>query len=134
MNFTKKYPYCRPTAPTEDNRTLVGTAKEIGYSLRRQLEEKCKEYKKLEIFLSGEMDSSILHHTYLTLIHISMSLYYVDINWNSEIENLRPIMISKGGSVHSIESSISLQRKKVMVPMIMLLLQIDYRILNHMKN
>lgn len=130
VNFTEKYPYRYPEMPSDKGRILVNTAEEIGEALNNQLQEKCSHYKKVGIFLSGGMDSSILA-SYLPRIDAytfrfldgdyqqdelhraeafaernKMTLHYVDINWDTVSKYLEPVMISKGGPVHSIEPQI----------------------------
>ena len=127
VDFSAKYHYRHPEMPSNENRILVKTAKEIGNSLEKQIEEKRSGYKRLGIFLSGGMDSSILA-SYLSGIDAytfrflggsfqqdelrraekfaeknRMNLHYVDIDWNTVVANLKDVMISKGGPVHSIE-------------------------------
>jgi len=60
VDFTEKLHYRHPEMPSDDDKILVRTAEEIGAALKKQLEEKCSGYKKIGIFLSGGMDSSIL--------------------------------------------------------------------------
>lgn len=130
VDFTDKYKYRRPEIPTDEGRILVKTAKDISVAIEKQIKEKIKNYKKIGILLSGGMDSSILA-SYLPEIDAytfrflggnyqqdelkraemfakknNMKLHYVDINWNTVTENLKPVMISKGGPVHSIEPQI----------------------------
>lgn len=116
--------------PSDEGRIMVKTAEEIGSALKKQLEEKCSGYKKIGIFLSGGMDSSILasylpgidaytfrflggefqqdelHRAEAFAENNGMILHYVDIDWDTVTENLKPVMISKGGPVHSIEPQI----------------------------
>jgi Asparagine synthase (glutamine-hydrolyzing) len=130
VDFTDKYKYRRPEMPTDDGRILVKTAQEISEALEKQMRDKKSAYKKVGIFLSGGMDSSILA-SFLSGIDAytfrflggdyqqeelkraemfaeknKMTLHYVDIDWNTVTENLNSIMISKGGPVHSIEPQI----------------------------
>lgn len=130
VDYTDKLRYRHPEIPSESGRILVYTAEEIGIALKRQLEKKLTDYKKPGIFLSGGMDSSIIA-SYLTGIDAytfrflggnfqkdelyraeefaktnRMILHYVDIDWNTVVENLIPVMKSKGGPVHSIEPQI----------------------------
>lgn len=130
VDFTEKYKYRRPEMPTDEGRVLVKTAQEISDALEIQISDKISNYKKVGIYLSGGMDSSILA-SYLPGMDAytfrflggdyqqdelkraemfaeknKMILHYVDIDWNTVIENLRPVMISKGGPVHSIEPQI----------------------------
>lgn len=130
VDFTDKYKYRRPEMPIDEGRILVNTAQEISNALERQIKDKISNYKKVGILLSGGMDSSILA-SYLPGIDAytfrflggnyqqeelrraelfaktnNMTLHYVDIDWNTVTENLKPVMISKGGPVHSIEPQI----------------------------
>jgi len=130
VNFTEKYPYRHPVMPTDSNRIIVKTAQDIDNALRRQLEQKCSEYRKTGILLSGGMDSSILA-SYLPGIDAytfrflggsfqqdelhraerfaeknNLNLHYVDIDWTIVTDNLQSLMVSKGGPVHSIEPQI----------------------------
>ena len=130
VDFTNCLKYRRPEMPSDEGRILVHSAKEIGEALRKQIEEKVKDYKKVGIFLSGGMDSSILA-SYLPGIDAytfrflggdyqkdelqraeqfakqnRMNLHYVDIDWKTVVDNLKLVMLSKGGPVHSIEPQI----------------------------
>ena len=130
VDFTSKIRYRRPEVPSDKDRILVHTAEDIGVALQSQLLEKTRNYKKIGIFLSGGMDSSILA-SYLPGIEAytfrflggdyqkdelqraeqfaaynQMTLHYVDIDWNTVTANLKPVMLSKGGPVHSIEPQI----------------------------
>lgn len=130
VDFTNKLQYRHPVMPSDEGRILVWSAEDIGVALQSQIEEKIKGYKKVGIFLSGGMDSSILA-SYLPGIDAytfrflggdyqqdelrraelfaernGMTLHYVDIDWNTVVENLKPVMLSKGGPVHSIEPQI----------------------------
>ena len=130
VDFTEKYPYRHPEMPTDSNRVLVRTAQDIDEALRRQIEQKCSAHRKIGIFLSGGMDSSILAsylpgkdaYTFRFLggkfqqdellraerfaIRNDLTLHYVDIDWKTVSDNLQSLMISKGGPVHSIEPQI----------------------------
>ncbi len=130
VNFTHKLKYRHPEMPSDKDRILVRTAEEISSALQKQIKEKIKGYKKVGILLSGGMDSSILA-SYLPGVDAytfrflggdyqqdelrraelfaernKMTLHYVDIDWKTVVENLRPVMLSKGGPVHSIEPQI----------------------------
>ena len=130
VDFTSKLKYRHPELPKDEGRILVKTSKDIDDALQRQIEEKIKDFKKVGIFLSGGMDSSILA-SYLHGIDAytfrflggtyckdellraeffakqnGMNLHYVDIDWNTVVKNLKPVMLSKGGPVHSIEPQI----------------------------
>lgn len=136
VDFTDKYRYRHPKMPKDEGRILVKTAQEISQALEAQIREKTCNYKKVGVFLSGGMDSSILA-SYLPGIDAytfrflggdfqqdelkraemfakknSMTLHYVDIDWNTVTENLKSVMISKGGPVHSIEPQIYLGAKQ----------------------
>lgn len=130
VNFTEKYPYRHPKMPTDSNRILVKTARDIDDALKHQIDQKCSGYRKIGLFLSGGMDSSILasylpgidaytfrflggcfqqdelHRAELFAKKNKLNLHYVDIDWNVVIDNLQSLMISKGGPVHSIETQI----------------------------
>lgn len=130
VDFTEKIKYRHPEMPSDEGRILVRTANDIGIAIKKQIDEKCSNYKKIGIFLSGGMDSSILAsylpgidaytfrfiagkfqqdelHRAETFAKINgMKLHYVDIDWNTVKDNLRLVMISKGGPVHSIEPQI----------------------------
>ena len=130
VDFTEKYKYRHPKMPSDEGRTFVKSAQEIGDSINLQLIEKTSSYKKVGIFLSGGMDSSILasylpgteaytfrflggnyqqdelHRAEVFAAKNKMTLHYVDIDWSTVTNNLKPVMISKGGPVHSIEPQI----------------------------
>lgn len=130
VDYTCKMKYRRPEMPSDNGRIFVRTARDIDVSLRSQIAEKTPAYKKIGIFLSGGMDSSILAsylpgidaYTFRFLggeyqqdeLHRAeqfakkncMTLHYVDINWNTVTNNLKAVMLSKGGPVHSIEPQI----------------------------
>ena len=130
VDFSEKYRYRHPEMPADKDRILVSSAQDISESLEKQIKEKCTGYNKVGIMLSGGMDSSILA-TYLPGIDAytfrfmggsyqqdelaraemfakknHMTLHYVDIDWNTVKDNLKPVMVSKGGPVHSIEPQI----------------------------
>lgn len=130
VDFTDKYKYHHPEMPSETGRILVKTAAEIDKAIADQLKDKISQYKKPGILLSGGMDSGILasylpgidaytfrfmggdyqseelHRAEALAAHNGMTLHYVDINWNTVKDNLRDVMVSKGGPVHSIEPQI----------------------------
>ena len=130
IDFTEKLHYRHPEMPSDDGRILVHTAEDIDAALHSQIDEKLKEGKKTGILLSGGMDSAILssylpgidaytfrflggkyqqdelHRAETIAEKNGMKLHYVDIDWNTVTENLTPLMISKGGPVHSIEPQI----------------------------
>lgn len=130
VDFTSKIQYRHPEMPSEENRILVYSSHDINNALVMQINNKCEPYKKVGILLSGGMDSNILA-SYVPGIDAytfrffggnyqkdelkraelfakknSMVLHYVDIDWNTVMDNIRPIMLSKGGPVHSIETQI----------------------------
>ncbi len=130
VDFTDKYKYRHPEMPLDTGRILVSSAKDIDQAIADQLRYKISNYRKPGILLSGGMDSGILA-SYLLGIDAytfrfmsgeyqseelyraealaernGMTLHYVDINWNSVTDNLRDVMVSKGGPVHSIEPQI----------------------------
>lgn len=130
IEFSEKLKYRYPKMPSNVGRILVSTAEEIDCALQKQLMEKTKEYKKIGLFLSGGMDSSILasylpgidaytfrflggqyqqdelHRAEMFAEKNGMKLHYVDIDWSTVADNLRLVMMSKGGPVHSIETQI----------------------------
>ena len=130
VDFTDKYKYRHPEMPSETGRILVMSAAEIDKAIDDQLMDKISLYKKPGILLSGGMDSGILasylpgidaytfrfmggdyqseelHRAEALAAHNGMTLHYVDINWNTVTDNLRDVMVSKGGPVHSIEPQI----------------------------
>lgn len=130
VNFTEKLNYCHPSLPNDSERILVRTADEIGKAIEKQLQNIRRRYKRTGILLSGGMDSAILAsylpgcdaYTFRFLggkyqkeelqraetfaKYYGLMLHYVDIDWNTVVSNLKPIMISKGGPVHSIEPQI----------------------------
>ena len=130
INFSDKYPYRCPPMPSNEDRVLVQTAKDIGNSIESQLKDKCKNYKKIGLLLSGGMDSSILasylpgidaytfrflggeyqqdelHRAEFFAKQNKMKLHYVDIDWSTVTDNLITLMKVKGGPVHSIEPQI----------------------------
>lgn len=130
VDFTYKLKYSRPEMPSDLGKTPVRTAEEIDAALQKQIREKIVGHKKIGIFLSGGMDSGILasylpgidaytfrflggnfqqeelHRAEIFAKCNKMPLHYVEINWNTVIENLKPVMLTKGGPVHSIEPQI----------------------------
>ncbi len=130
VDFTDKLRYRHPILPKPSERIFVNTAQEIGNAIEQQFEIVQKKYNKIGLLLSGGMDSAILA-SYLTgcdaytfrflggdyqreeldraekfARKFELTLHYVDINWDTVTSNLRQIMISKGGPVHSIEPQI----------------------------
>ncbi len=129
-DFSKKMKYRRPDMPSDEGRILVNSAIDIDNALASQINEICPKYNKIGILLSGGMDSSCLA-SYLPGIdaytfrfldgeyqndelkraeafakYNGLNLHYVDINWNTVTKYLKPVMLSKGGPVHSIEPQI----------------------------
>ena len=130
LDFTEKLRYRHPSLPDDNERIIVRNAEEIGNAIERQLRDIREEYHKTGILLSGGMDSAILAsylpgcnaYTFRFLggdyqkeelqraeqfaKYYNLDLHYVDIDWNIVVDNLKPIMLSKGGPVHSIEPQI----------------------------
>lgn len=130
VDFTDKLSYRHPELPNDNDRIPVKTAEDIGIAISEQLQRVRKGYKRPGILLSGGMDSAILA-SYLPCCDAytfrflggeyqkeellraeqfakiyGLTLHYIDIDWNTVTNNLRPIMMSKGGPVHSIEPQI----------------------------
>lgn len=130
VHFTSKLKYNRVILPKE-NRIFVKTADDIDSAIKNKIIElrECAG-NKLGLLLSGGMDSAILA-SYLsgcdaytfrflggdfqreelqraeTFARVSgLTLHYVDIDWDVVRETLIPIMLGKGGPVHSIEPQI----------------------------
>lgn len=130
VDFSEKLKYRHPEMPSDNNRILVHTARDIDSALQMQIESIKSTANKIGIFLSGGMDSSILasylegidaytfrflggnfqqdelHRAELFAERNKMTLHYVDIDWNTVKDYLHAVMISKGGPVHSIEPQI----------------------------
>lgn len=130
VDYTEKIKYRHPTLISDQERILVHTAQDIGDAIENQLATVREKYSKPAILLSGGMDSAILAsylpgcdaYTFRFLDgnyqkeelqraemfaeYSGLTLHYVDIDWNTVVNNLKPIMISKGGPVHSIEPQI----------------------------
>lgn len=131
VDFTEKLSYRHPQLPDNNDRILVKSAKDIENAIENQISGIRKEHKgKIGILLSGGMDSSILAsflpgceaYTFRFLggeyqkeelqraeqfaAYYGLNLHYIDINWETVINNLKPVMKSKGGPVHSIEPQI----------------------------
>lgn len=130
VDFTDKISYRHPSVPQESERILVKTAEDIGAAIEAQINSVRKNYNKIGLLLSGGMDSSILAsylhgcdaYTFRFLggdfqqdelrraemfaQECGMNLHYVDIDWNTVRNNLKPLMLSKGGPIHSIEPQI----------------------------
>lgn len=54
-------------------------------------------------FLNGEFQADELKRAESYADYYQLNLHYVNINWNTVIENLEPVMRKKGAPVHSIE-------------------------------
>lgn len=130
IDFAANIPYRHPRQPEDENRVLVHTADDIGYMIEKQLKQMANRYRKIGIMLSGGMDSAILAsylpgcdaYTFRFLdgeyqkqelqraetyaAYYGLTLHYVAVNWDMVVDNLRPVMISKGGPVHAIEPQI----------------------------
>ena len=128
--FTDRLPYRHPILPKDKDRILVHSADDIDQNIKKQLYAIQREKTKVGILLSGGMDSAILAsylpgcdaYTFRFLNgeyqieelrraeyysnYYGLKLHYVDINWNTVANNLKPVMKSKGGPVHSIEPQI----------------------------
>ncbi|WP_197017880.1 asparagine synthase C-terminal domain-containing protein [Succinivibrio dextrinosolvens] len=118
------------------NKLLVNSAQDIDLTIQTQLTKLKNKYHKIGILLSGGMDSAILAsylkgseaYTFRFLRgdfqkeeleraeyyanYYGLKLHYVDIDWGTVRVNLRDLMISKGGPVHSIEPQICQAAKK----------------------
>jgi len=130
VSFTDLLKYNHPLMPTDENRIYVKTSNEISVAIEQQINEIQKKYNKIGIMLSGGMDSSILA-SYLPGIDAytfrfmggryqteelkraeaiaqanEMVIHYVDISWSTVDNYLEPVMLKKGGPVHSIEPQI----------------------------
>ena len=130
VDFTEKLKYRHPEPPSDKNRIFVHTGNDISKALQSQIEEKKKDYKRIGILLSGGMDSAILA-SFLPGIDAytfrflggeyqkgelqraeyyanknNITLHYVDIDWSTVTNNLKAVMLKKGGPVHSIEPQI----------------------------
>lgn len=138
VDFTEKLLYRHPTIPADGERISVRTARDINDALIRQIEEIRQRYSKIGILLSGGMDSAILAsylsgcdaYTFRFLggeyqieelqraeayaKYYGLIIHYVDIDWNTVTHNLKSVMMSKGGPVHSIEPQICQGAKQAM--------------------
>lgn len=109
----------------DDEKTLVKNEKDIDDAIKKVFEE--LKGQKLGIMLSGGMDSANLAsympgcdaYTFRFLNgdfqseelkraeyyakYYNLNLHYVDIDWNTVIENLEPVLKQKNAPVHSIE-------------------------------
>ncbi|WP_028521059.1 asparagine synthase-related protein [Ruminococcus flavefaciens] len=130
VDFSEKLTYRYPEMPSDDNRILVYTAEDIHEALKVNIKTATANSHKPGILLSGGMDSGILasylqgsdaytfrfmggyyqqdelHRAELFAKRNNMILHYVDIDWDTVVDNLKKLMISKGGPVHSIEPQI----------------------------
>ena len=112
----------------DSQRILVRTSDDIDYEIRRQMEQFAE--KKKGILLSGGMDSAIVAsylrgsdaYTFRFLggeyqkdelkraeyysNYYGLTLHYVDINWDTVVSHLDPVMKAKAAPVHSIEPQI----------------------------
>lgn len=137
VDFTEKLRYRHPKLPADQDRIIVHNERDISEAIEQQFTE-IREYSKIGILLSGGMDSAILAsylpgcdaYTFRFLggsyqneelqraeafaKYNSLKLHYVDIDWNTVTDNLKPIMMSKGGPVHSIEPQICKGAKQAM--------------------
>lgn len=57
-------------------------------------------------FLGGKFQKDELHRAEEFAKKNHMRLHYVDIDWSIVTDNIKPVMLSKGGPVHSIELQI----------------------------
>lgn len=121
----------------EEERVLVYSSDDIDCEIQKQMDN--FKDKRKGILLSGGMDSAIVAsylkgsdaYTFRFLNgdfqkeeleraeyyanYYGLNLHYVDINWDTVIEHLTPVMKEKGAPVHSIEPQIlqaALQAKK----------------------
>ena len=112
----------------DEQRIRVHNADEIDREIKNQIEK--FEGKKKGILLSGGMDSAIVAsylkgaeaYTFRFLggeyqkeelqraeyyaVYYGLHLHYVDIDWNTVIQHLEPVMKGKAAPVHSIEPQI----------------------------
>ncbi len=116
------------TPVPDDQRILVHTVEDIDREIAKQMEQ--FKDKKKGIMLSGGMDSAIVAsylrgadaYTFRFLggefqkeelaraeyyaKYYGLNLHYVDINWDTVIAHLKPVMKAKCAPVHSIEPQI----------------------------
>ena len=116
------------TPVPDDQRILVHTVEDIDREIAKQMEQ--FKDKKKGIMLSGGMDSAIVAsymcgadaYTFRFLggefqreelaraeyyaQYYGLNLHYVDINWDTVIAHLEPVMKAKCAPVHSIEPQI----------------------------
>ena len=112
----------------DDQRILVKTADDIDREIGKQMEQFAD--KKKGILLSGGMDSAIVAsylsgsdaYTFRFLggdfqneelsraeyyaDYYKLNLHYVDIDWDTVVQHLEPVMRAKAAPVHSIEPQI----------------------------
>ena len=112
----------------EEERVLVYSSDDIDCEIQKQMDN--FKDKRKGILLSGGMDSAIVAsylkgsdaYTFRFLNgdfqkeeleraeyyanYYGLNLHYVDINWDTVIEHLTPVMKEKGAPVHSIEPQI----------------------------
>ena len=125
-HFTEKLPYRRPEL-REEAGISVRTAADVGEAIERQIAPLRLKYSKIGLLLSGGMDSAVLAsylpgceaYTFRFLggsfqadelqraerfaASNHMNLHYVDISWEIVEKSIDPVMLAKGGPVHSIE-------------------------------
>ena len=113
---------------SDDKKTIVSNAKEVDEALRKDFER--FKGKKLGILLSGGMDSAILasymrgaeaytfrflkgeyqkeelHRAEAYAKHYGLNLHYIDIDFNTVLNNVDIVMKHKNAPVHSIEPQI----------------------------
>lgn len=130
VDFTEKLAYRHPQPSVNLEGISVNSAAEIDEAISKQLLEVRQGFKKTGIMLSGGMDSAILAsylpgcdaYTFRFLggnyqkeelqraeyfaSYCGLNLHFVDIDWQTVTDNLKPVMLSKGGPVHSIEPQI----------------------------
>lgn len=138
IDFCDSVSYRRPEMLNNSEKIYVNSAVDIGNSIEKQLERIRLEKKKVGLLLSGGMDSAILAsylkgfeaYTFRFMDgsfqkdelrraeafsdYCNMQLHYVDIDWNTVLSNIDPIILSKGGPVHSIETQIFQAAKQAM--------------------
>jgi asparagine synthetase B (glutamine-hydrolysing) len=138
MDFDSRAGHHHCIAPIPDSKkVLVSTSAEIGDDIEKQMMQ-FSNIKK-GVLLSGGMDSAIvasympgsdaytfrflegkfqpeeLHRAEYYADYYGLNLHYVDISWETVLNYLDPVMISKSAPVHSIEPQIyqaALQAKR----------------------
>ncbi len=137
ISFSDKIPYKKYKL---NNKECIGvsSAEQIGKAIEKQLNNIVNSCKKTGLLLSGGMDSAILAsylpgtdaYTFRFLggdfqkdelqraeafaSQYDLKLHYVDIDWDIVKESLKPVMLSKGGPVHSIEPQLYHAAKQAM--------------------